>query len=203
MSRKPKKGPREKDLTGRFLAGGLDEDRVDGQERFGSKSKNFQQNKTLKTAAMREGELPAQEITALPLGEVVQVFSLYAEVRHGDVTYLCTTRRTLSKVGNTYVIVGDRVRFRPANKTSETGQPEGVVERIEPRRTVLTRADSFKQIEQHPIVANAEQLLVVVAAAHPRPKWGLVDRMLIAARAGGLDPVLCLNKLDLLNADGQ
>jgi ribosome biogenesis GTPase len=200
MGRHRKKGPREKDLTGRFLSGDLDEDRVDAQQRFTDRSKNAQQNKILQTAALRAGELPAEEIAALPLGEVVQVFSLFAEVEHEGVTYLCTTRRTLAKVEGTYVIVGDRVRFRPGAKLNESSPPEGVVERIEPRQTVLTRADSFKQIEQHPIVANAQQLLVVVAAAHPRPKWGLVDRMLIAARAGGLEPILCLNKLDLLDA---
>jgi ribosome biogenesis GTPase / thiamine phosphate phosphatase len=66
-----------------------------------------------------------------------------------------------------------------------------------PRQTVLTRADSFKQKSEHPIVANAAQMLIVVAVRQPRPKWGLVDRMTVAARAGGLLPIICLNKIDL------
>ena len=66
-----------------------------------------------------------------------------------------------------------------------------------PRQTVLTRADSFKAHNEHPIVANAEQMLIVVAVRQPRPKWGLVDRMTVAARGGGLVPIICLNKVDL------
>ena len=38
------------------------------------------------------------------------------------------------------------------------------------------------------VVANADQLLIVVALADPPPRTGLVDRTLIAAYAGGLVP---------------
>jgi ribosome biogenesis GTPase len=47
------------------------------------------------------------------------------------------------------------------------------------------------------VVANADQLLIVVALADPPPRTGLVDRTLIAAYAGGLTPILCLTKTDL------
>jgi putative ribosome biogenesis GTPase RsgA len=50
---------------------------------------------------------------------------------------------------------------------------------------VLTRADSFKGIEQHPIVANAGQMLIVASLREPTVKWGLIDRMLVAAQAAG------------------
>jgi ribosome biogenesis GTPase len=109
----------------------------------------------------------------------------YARAKH-----LCVTRKTLSKVSDTGLVVGDVVHFRP-------GTPEGVIERILPRRTVLTRADSFKQIEQHPIVANADQMLIVASVHRPKVKWGLIDRMIIAAQSGGLAPIVCLNKVDL------
>jgi ribosome biogenesis GTPase len=47
------------------------------------------------------------------------------------------------------------------------------------------------------VVANADQLLMVVALADPPPRTGLVERALIAAYAGGLTPILCLTKTDL------
>ena len=46
MPGKPKKGPREKDLTSRYLSGGLDEDRVEPQQRFSNRSKSAQREKT-------------------------------------------------------------------------------------------------------------------------------------------------------------
>ena len=50
------------------------------------------------------------------------------------------------------------------------------------------------------VVANADQLLIVVALADPPPRTGLVERALIAAYAGGLTPILCLTKTDLAPA---
>ena len=50
------------------------------------------------------------------------------------------------------------------------------------------------------VVANADQLLIVVALADPPPRTGFVDRALIAAYTGGLKPILCLTKTDLAPA---
>jgi ribosome biogenesis GTPase len=184
-------------MTGEYLAGHLDDDRLDIQQRFTERSKNRQHEKTQRTAQMRQetGESGA-DIDGLPVGEVVQVFSLYCEVEYAGAKHLCITRKTLTKTSDTGLVVGDKVHFRPGN-------PEGAIERIQPRRTVLTRADSFKQIEQHPIVANADQMLIVASVHRPRVKWGLIDRMLIAAQGGGLRPIVVLNKIDLHEGEGD
>src|SRR5207248_6756044 len=47
-----------------------------------------------------------------------------------------------------------------------------------------------------------DQMLIVAALAEPWPKWGLIDRMLVAARAGGLFPIVCMNKADLAETKG-
>jgi ribosome biogenesis GTPase len=126
-------------------------------------------------------------------------------------------RKTLTKVSDTALVVGDRVRFRVIDmlggqtgadgthtaSAGQTREPEAVIEQVLPRQTVLTRADSFKGVEQHPIVANAEQMLIVASLRHPTVKWGLVDRMIVAARGGALRPVVCLNKIDLALAEGD
>ncbi|HEV7299086.1 MAG TPA: ribosome small subunit-dependent GTPase A [Tepidisphaeraceae bacterium] len=180
----------------------MDEDRIDASQRFSDRNKNAQKNKTLKTAQQRQDNTASSiDIDGLPLGRVIQVYSLYCDVHHEATTYLCTIRKTLAKVSETAIVVGDYVRFRTSGKVNGNGQPEGVVERADARRTVVTRADSFKQIVQHPVVANADQMLIVAAVANPRPKWGLIDRLLIAATSGGLRPVLCLNKVDLTEAE--
>jgi len=74
---------------------------------------------------------------------------------------------------------------------------EGVIEQALSRATILTRADSFKGLGQHPIVANAQQMLIVASLRQPGVKWGLIDRMIIAAQGGKLVPIVCLNKMDL------
>jgi ribosome biogenesis GTPase len=209
-SRRRKKGPREKDLTSRYMSGGMDEDRVEQQERFTPRSKNAEQNKILKTAMMRAAEEQAAgDVEALPVGEVIQVFSLYSEVEHEGTAYLAVVRKTLSKISDTSIVVGDRVRFRPVIEAEDADQlnpgetftadktKEAVIEQILPRQTVLTRADSFKGIQQHPIVANAAQMLIVASLREPYVKWGLIDRMLVAAQSGGLRAIVCLNKVDL------
>ncbi|MDB5332116.1 MAG: rsgA [Phycisphaerales bacterium] len=215
MKGKPKKGPREKDLTSRYLSGGLDEDRVDQQQRFSARNKNAEQEKIVRTALLRAEEESGIDVATLPIGEVVQVYSVYSEVHHEGSTYLAVVRKTLSKLSDTALVVGDRVRFRvvesekAAIERSVTqlaqsaplrfgDSPEAVIEQILPRKTVLTRADSFKAIEQHPIVANAGQMLIVASLKLPKVKWGLIDRMLIAAQSGGLTAILCVNKVDLI-----
>jgi len=201
MSGKPKKNPREKDLTSRYLSGGLDEDRVDQSQRFSARNKGAERDKMTKTALMRAGEQSGADIDQLPAGQVVQVHSLFSHVQYDGVTYLCVVRRTLTKVSDAYIVVGDRVRFRDTSTRDDSGavvgNPEGVIEQVLPRETILTRADSFKGNTQHPIVANASQMLIVASLRLPRVKWGLVDRMIVAARSGKLQPIVCLNKMDL------
>ena len=158
---RPRKAPREKDLTSRFLSGGMDdEDRVETQQRFSSRNKNAQQEKTLRTFLMRAEAAGAADDEALPAGEVVQVFSLFSEVQHAGRTYLCVVRKTLAKVSDTGLVVGDQVRFRVIERTDgadggavtgtastgATREPEAVIEQVLPRRTVLTRTDSFNSL---------------------------------------------------------
>ncbi len=47
------------------------------------------------------------------------------------------------------------------------------------------------------IVANADQMLVVVAAADPEPRARLVDRYLVAALDAGIRPLLVVTKTDI------
>jgi ribosome biogenesis GTPase / thiamine phosphate phosphatase len=214
MKGRPKKPPREKDLTSRYVSGGMeDEDGIEQTERFKPRNKTLQQDKILRTALLRAEEESGVNLEALPIGEVILVHSLFSQVEHNGVVHLCVIRKTLTKMRDTHVVVGDRVRFQDVTPRDAAGSdtgggdpealPEGVIEQILPRRTVLTRADSFKGITQHPIVANAEQMLIVASLRQPRIKWGLIDRMIVAAKSGGLLPIVCLNKIDLAEPAAQ
>jgi ribosome biogenesis GTPase len=92
------------------------------------------------------------------------------------------------------VTTGDRVWVRPA--AAGTGPDEGLIERVEPRHGVLTRASRRRE---HVLVANVDQLAIVISLVEPDLKVHLIDRYVASALKGGLAPVLCLNKADLVD----
>lgn len=93
------------------------------------------------------------------------------------------------------IVTGDRARV-----VGDTSGDEGTLARIvglEDRVTLLRRsADDTDNVERV-IVANADQMLVVVAAADPEPRERLVDRYLVAALDAGITPLLVITKTDL------
>ena len=99
------------------------------------------------------------------------------------------------ELGRTPIVVGDDVDI-VGDLSGRTDTLARIVRRG-PRRTVLRRTADDTDPTERVVVANADQLLVVVALADPPPRTGLVDRTLIAAYAGGLTPILCLTKTDL------
>lgn len=108
-----------------------------------------------------------------------------------------TKARTLGRKG---VIVGDRVRV-----VGDTTGAEGTLARIVevlPRQTVLRRTADDDDPFERPIVANADQLVIVAALADPPPRPGMIDRILVAAFDAGMKPLLCLTKADLAAPDG-
>lgn len=95
----------------------------------------------------------------------------------------------------TPIVTGDRVRVVGDRSGDEgtLGRIVGIVERT----SLLRRsADDTDQVERV-IVANADQMLVVVAAADPEPRARLVDRYLVAALDAGIRPLLVVTKTDL------
>ncbi len=99
------------------------------------------------------------------------------------------------QLGRTGVIVGDRVRI-----VGDTSGEEGTLARIvevEDRRTVLRRTADDDDPFERPIVANADQLVIVTALADPPPRTGMIDRILVAGFDAGITPLLCLTKADL------
>ncbi|WP_213930272.1 ribosome small subunit-dependent GTPase A [Rhodococcus sp. B50] len=116
----------------------------------------------------------------------------------GDPDRIVTAMRA-RELGRTPIVVGDQVGV----VGDLSGRPDTLsrIVRVEDRSTVLRRTaddtDPFERI----VVANAEQLLIVVALADPPPRTGLVERALVAAYAGGLAPLLGLTKSDLADPD--
>lgn len=47
------------------------------------------------------------------------------------------------------------------------------------------------------IAANVDQMIPIFSTASPIPKWGLLDRYLVAAEAADIPALICISKLDL------
>lgn len=127
-------------------------------------------------------------------GLVVEVSTGLCRIELDGRTVVCGLRGSLSvtETGYTNVVaVGDRVRV------SLESAEEGVVEQVLPRRSILARPDVFHHHLSQVIVANADQLLIVVAWREPKLWPELIDRYIIAAERSKLVPVLCVNKIDL------
>ncbi|MEW5829095.1 MAG: ribosome small subunit-dependent GTPase A [Chloroflexota bacterium] len=95
------------------------------------------------------------------------------------------------------VAIGDRVRFIDA------GDGTGLINEVLPRRSRLSRPAPGYGASEQVIVANADQVIPVFAAASPPPKWSLLDRYLVSAEASGLPSLVVITKLDLAGNDRQ
>src|SRR5207244_11463630 len=90
---------------------------------------------------------------------------------------------------------GGRVWLRPADQQAAPDKPqspaaeipEGLIERVEPRHGVLTRASRGRE---HVLVANVDQVVIVMSLVEPDLKPHLIDRYLASADKGGVRPLL-------------
>jgi ribosome biogenesis GTPase len=148
----------------------------------------------------RQRTVVDKDPASLRRGVVIAMRGLYVDVDDGDRIWACTVRRILRTrliAERGPVTVGDNVRFH-TERPAEGVVSDGVVEAVEPRRGVLQRKVG-KRI--HTMVANVDQAVIVSSAAEPQPKPHLLDRYAVACHAGGITPIICMNKIDL-DADG-
>ena len=140
-----------------------------------------------------DAAMPAADLTACRPGRVLRIHGLQCVVETADgILHRCAVRRLLKSLitdERSIVTTGDRVWFRDAQNG------EGMIERVEPRHGVLTRASRRRE---HVLVANVDQLAIVMSLVEPNLKPHLIDRYLATAQMGGLSPVLLLNKSDLV-----
>jgi ribosome biogenesis GTPase len=142
----------------------------------------------------RAEPLPPEQANAT----VAEVFPNRCRVRMDDGSeFLCSYRRaTLFRHGQEFrerspVAVGDRV------KVSSDSPQAGVVEGLCQRRNSLIRPAPHQENVRHVIAANIDDLVIVTSAGEPVFTPGLVDRYLVAAEAEKIQPLICLNKIDM------
>jgi len=149
------------------------------------------QNERAQRAARRDAQaqdtLSAGELGPEQQGLIVSHFGTQVAVEStaGEILR-CHLRANLEGL-----VTGDQVIWR-------AGEPMGVVVAQLPRDSELSRPDPTGKLR--PVAANIDQIIIVLAP-YPEPHANLIDRYLIAAEAVGIEPVILLNKVDLLAAN--
>ena len=119
--------------------------------------------------------------------------------RSGEAAERVLTTTRARELRDQAIVTGDRVDL-VGDTSGDEGSLARIV-RIRERTTLLRRsADDTDEVERI-IVANADQLMIVVAAADPEPRPRLVDRYLVAAYDAGISPLMVITKTDLRDPD--
>ena len=92
------------------------------------------------------------------------------------------------------VAIGDIVTFVDA------GDGTGLITGVLPRKSKLVRRAAGPRPLEQVIVANVDQIIAMVAAAQPQPRWEGLDRYLAAAEWLGVQALICITKMDLAGA---
>ena len=103
------------------------------------------------------------------------------------------------ELGKKSVVVGDLVSI-----VGDISGDEGSLARVVtvlPRKNSLTRSIEDHANDERVIVANVDQMAIVISATNPEPKVGLVDRALVVAYDQGIKPIIVMTKKDLASGD--
>ncbi|HSX13545.1 MAG TPA: ribosome small subunit-dependent GTPase A [Chlamydiales bacterium] len=129
------------------------------------------------------------------VGRVLSISGEGSLVDFEEKQYLCSLKGLLKKeksLTKNLIAVGDRVQFQISS------EKEGAIVAVMPRTSILSRTDISGKKEQL-IAVNVDLAIICVSIAEPPLKPSLVDRYLIAAEKGNLQPVIVVNKIDLVD----
>ncbi len=129
------------------------------------------------------------------IGKVLCIKSQEVFVEHDQKIYQSVLKGSLKKdktLSKNLVVVGDLVRIEKLN------DKEAVIIGVEPRKSLLSRADNLSRKKEQLIAANIDQVFITVSVVDPLLRPSLIDRYIIAAKKGNMTPIIVINKIDLL-----
>jgi ribosome biogenesis GTPase len=155
----------------------------------------IQQERLARAERKAERDTAGMHLGPADHGRVVTHFGQQVIVENDrQERFRCHFRANLAQL-----VVGDRVIYQlPEDRSNDDGL--GVITAMEPRHSVLERPDPYGKLK--PVAANVD-LMVITVAPLPAPSSILIDRYLVAAELSGIEPLLLLNKADLLDADDR
>lgn len=121
-------------------------------------------------------------------GKIIKGIAGFYYVQTTEGLYECKAKGIFRKE-KIKPLVGDDVEISVTDEDKKTGN----VDQILPRKNTLIR----------PAVSNIDQVLVIFAAASPKPNLNLLDRFLVSMEKQGVPAVICFNKQDMVEEEEQ
>jgi len=136
---------------------------------------------------------PAEDDSHLKRGRVLAILPEGTLVASEGQEFICSMKGSLkqnrSRLKN-LIAVGDFVRIE------EEGGAQGCITRVEERHSILSRADNLSRNKEQLIAVNIDQVLITASVVLPPLKPFLIDRYIIAAQKGHMEPIILINKID-------
>lgn len=146
----------------------------------------------------KKKELEPEVISETALrGRVLGIYPEGIQVEVQGTIYRCQIKGSLKKdkkETKNLVAVGDFVFF-------ESKEGSNLIFKTEPRRSILSRADNLLRRKEQLIAVNIDQVIITASILSPPLKPFLLDRYIIAAQKGNMDPIIVINKIDLLETE--
>lgn len=180
----------------------LGEDRKMGkmQRKIASAKDRSKYKKTDRDKLQKEVKRQKEEVettqTHLLRGRVLSITPQGIMVDYDNETVVTALRGVLKKEKSQFknlVTVGDFVLFE------KNPDGSGSIVQVMPRHSVLSRADNLSRRKEQLIAANIDQVIITTSVVNPPLKPSLVDRYVIATQKGNMQPIIVVNKIDLLN----
>ena len=132
-----------------------------------------------------------EKLIGLPEGIVTRASNGVYIVQCDANRYQCSLRGKRDAFStNQQVYVGDRVKIRVIDET------HGTIAAVMRRKSQYKRSGT--QSKQVILIPNLDGLIIVSSVKEP-PIWQrMLDRFLVIAEASGIEPLICFNKIDML-----
>lgn len=118
------------------------------------------------------------------VGRIIKAISGFYYIDYENTIYECRAKGILKK-NNISPLVGDNAKF------------EVISEKVGNLITVVDRKNSLIR----PPVANLDAIVIVIASKNPEPSLLFLDKQLVFLEHINVEPIICLNKIDLDDAN--
>ncbi|MCM8541752.1 MAG: ribosome small subunit-dependent GTPase A [Lentisphaeraceae bacterium] len=130
-------------------------------------------------------------------GVIVTISRQGGELLFEDKIYDFMLKPEIMIMQKTELAVGERVLF------SFDNEDHCLVEQPLERTQILSRPDPTRRDVERVIAVNMDVIIITSALENPTLNYNLIDRFLIGVEQSAAQPIICINKIDLLNDGNQ